>query len=61
MSSNDIFKNFMVHFNVRDFSLSNNFIKCLKIKLLRNFIIQNIEILAPNMNFLDLNNILFFI
>ncbi len=65
MSSNNIFKNLMVHFNVRDFSLSNNFIECLKIKLLRNFIIQNTEILAPNMNFfvnfLDLNNILFFI
>jgi len=53
----------MVLFNVRDFSLSNNFIEFLKIKLLRNFIIQNIEILAQNMiffvNFLDFNNIFF--
>jgi hypothetical protein len=60
MSSNNILKNFMVHFNVRDFSLSNNFIEFFKIKLLRNFIIQNIEILAPNMNLfvksLDSNN-----
>ncbi len=60
MSSNNIFKNFMVHFNVRDFSLSNNFIEFFKIKLLRNFITQNIEILAQNMNvfvnFLDFNN-----
>jgi hypothetical protein len=44
MRSNNIFKNFMVRFNVRDFSLSNNFIEFKKIKLLRNFIIQNIEI-----------------
>ncbi len=60
MSSNNIFKNFMVHFNVRDFSLSNNFIEFFKIKLLRNFITQNIEILVPNMNFfvnfLDFDN-----
>ncbi len=60
MSSNNIFKNFMVHFNVRDFSLSNNFIEFFKIKLLRNFITQNIEISVPNMNFfvnfLDFNN-----
>ncbi len=60
MSSNNIFKNFMVHFNVRDFSLSNNFIEFLKIKLVSKFIIQNIEILAPHMNFfvnfLDFNN-----
>ena len=50
----------MVHFNVRDFSLSNNFIEFFKIKLLRNFITQNIEILVPNMNFfvnfLDFDN-----
>ncbi len=64
MSSNNIFKNFMVHFNVRDFSLSDYFIEFFKIKLLRNFITQNIEILARNMsffvNFLDFNNNFFF-
>ncbi len=60
MSSNNIFKIFMVHFNVRDFSLSNNFIEYFKIKLLLNFITQNIEILVINMNFFvnfsDFNN-----
>ena len=60
MSSNNIFKNLMVHFNVRDFSLSNNFIEFFKIKLLRNLILQNIEILKRNMsffvNFLDFND-----
>jgi hypothetical protein len=64
MSSNNIFKNFMVHFDVRDFSLSDYFIEFFKIKLLRNFITQNIEILARNMsffvNFLDFNNNFFF-
>jgi hypothetical protein len=40
MSSNNIFENLMVHFDVRDFSLSNNFIEFFKIKLLSNFITQ---------------------
>ncbi len=61
MSSNNIFKNFMVHFNVRDLSLSDNFIEFFKIKLLRHFIAQKIiKILALNIsffiNFLDFNN-----
>ncbi len=45
---------------MQETSHSDNVIEFFKIKLLRSFITQNIEILTPNMNvivnFLDFNN-----